>query len=1359
MAALACNVEVDARTFHLPQAAAEALAEDVPGFADVVALLKGDVSTAMAAVAQHATWAPDALQHMADWMDVRTFTGILLAGCSFADAAAKLASGDVSAALTAGVEEVAAFPLAKAAGDIAASYDAVIGGAGVAAGGFIGSAPSAAAMSRFADIVAAASTASSASAQAGKTKLRKLPAGSMLSALLDDEEMQRAFSGAEAASSEATELDHASFAPVRALLGKSPYYALKDRVTKKESKGGPTSKEMRIKQKIAAAKMREQTSVAGTAKDAEQIFAGAAGEAVSTSSKAGEIKWENTVTKLKEAVVTGQESLEHHVTEARSLSPKEALAHLKRTFKPVRKPQEPPVPAAAKGGGGKKGKQAKSTIPAKRKEFAAWNKQRVELNLRHVVECLRVETLAWKEAVASIGEELKSLYDNGVEAMPELMAKAQRAQLRAQASRNYTTTGAAVAEEGAGDGAGDGSDEAGEKDVVASAGNGMVRLAVESEEYAEQERQLALLKQSEADPAKLVELETNFLLAKEGKLAGHIYSAVWQAFRDFGGPNAVAAWPHLFAGLVWCLRVLGLEEAVEALMAALDPTMAEVVAEDADVAAALATRPRDLSRTELADDSRMPWLCRPSLPRFQLLFAGETLPRPHGVHDEQGRVPFAPDEWQHKLLDIVDGGNSALVIAPTSAGKTFISYYVMKRVMSAGNNGVVLVVVPTEALVDQFVAEVTARYSKKYPDTTQMVGVFTQKQERNVEKCQVLVTVPHAADGLMTSIAYQDVMRRVQWVVADEVHNIIEEPAWERMLLMCNTPFLALSATVGNPDKFAVWLASIERKRGRQLYLVNHNERWNDLAVKVWDDKTGYTARINPAGSLDAEELARFGLPNGTELVPEDALQLFVVMSQALEAAVEAQGASASDELKAVAARVSKEMNPDTFAGFPARWNITLREAHKYGIALLQTLSVVCKADLAVGKSILDALNVDVHPVYTALADTMSAMPTREYLQREIMPFLLALRKADRLPVLLFHLHAGGCEKFMRALTNMLAEAERETRIKEGFYEEYDRRVSAMAELKKRIEDTKGLLESAKGRDKKAELRLERDQFEGQLRELRNRPTPDEPDSRFCFTWPLSLSEMQDALKAKKMTNEIVNASGRYSAMRRGIAVHHTTVDKAYRRAVESLFRQRRVRVVFATATLSMGINMPCRTVAMFGDSPQLHALAYRQMSGRAGRRGQDQRGDVLFIGLPSGKVQKMVTCTVPAMTGHAPVDAAFLTRLGFLSEHVQAHGRGTATLDQPTIAAGGAKRGAQGRGKGKGKGKDKDAAASSHNEADIILPPDQTRISGGMEALAQLPLQACDAPSLQDHAYGTSTVMPMDPSVASWNSSQLQQQ
>ncbi|PNY03920.1 superkiller viralicidic activity 2-like protein [Trifolium pratense] len=86
--------------------------------------------------------------------------------------------------------------------------------------------------------------------------------------------------------------------------------------------------------------------------------------------------------------------------------------------------------------------------------------------------------------------------------------------------------------------------------------------------------------------------------------------------------------------------------------------------------------------------------------------------------------------------------------------------------------------------------------------------------------------------------------------------------------------------------------------------------------------------------------------------------------------------------------------------------------------------------------------------------------------------------------------------------------------------------------------------------------------------------------------------------------------------LQRGIAVHHSGLLPVIKELVELLFQEGLVKALFATETFAMGLNMPAKTVVFTavkkwdGDSHRyIGSGEYIQMSGRAGRRGKDDRG------------------------------------------------------------------------------------------------------------------------------------------------------
>src|SRR5688500_5529849 len=93
-----------------------------------------------------------------------------------------------------------------------------------------------------------------------------------------------------------------------------------------------------------------------------------------------------------------------------------------------------------------------------------------------------------------------------------------------------------------------------------------------------------------------------------------------------------------------------------------------------------------------------------------------------------------------------------------------------------------------------------------------------------------------------------------------------------------------------------------------------------------------------------------------------------------------------------------------------------------------------------------------------------------------------------------------------------------------------------------------------------------------------------------------------------------------FQGLRIGVATHHAGILPGLKRLIETLFERGLCRVVFATETMSLGIHMPARAVALQGLTKRtdrgFRSLSHNeltQMAGRAGRRGIDPEGQCVI--------------------------------------------------------------------------------------------------------------------------------------------------
>ena len=144
-------------------------------------------------------------------------------------------------------------------------------------------------------------------------------------------------------------------------------------------------------------------------------------------------------------------------------------------------------------------------------------------------------------------------------------------------------------------------------------------------------------------------------------------------------------------------------------------------------------------------------------------------------------------------------------------------------------------------------------------------------------------------------------------------------------------------------------------------------------------------------------------------------------------------------------------------------------------------------------------------------------------------------------------------------------------------------------------------------------------------------PPPIEYECSQILYKKLTTKTAQDIMQLPEYTSII-------KLLKKGIAIHHAGIMPILREMVELLFEKNYIRLLFATETFAVGINMPTKTVIFTGltkfngsTSRPLYSHEYKQMAGRAGRRGIDTVGHVihcnnLFEPFSSNEYKKMIT-------------------------------------------------------------------------------------------------------------------------------------
>lgn len=584
----------------------------------------------------------------------------------------------------------------------------------------------------------------------------------------------------------------------------------------------------------------------------------------------------------------------------------------------------------------------------------------------------------------------------------------------------------------------------------------------------------------------------------------------------------------------------------------------------------------------------------------------------------------------------------------------------------------ILFVVPTEPLVWQ----VAAHFAKFLSQDTK-VALVTEQMSFTPATAQIVVGTPAALESAMTKIRGKNGstfeskgmydgsilipgFNNYRWAVYDEVHSLNSETpdgaALQRLIRMVNCPFLHLSATVGNAEALRSWLCDVrgdqknieiveappeegwERssftaggqdaidnaEQSRLVKKIVHEGRFINLQRHVWASSPGsaradHLELLSPLSAISTSFLQEDGFRRcSLPMTPLDAYKTFVKMKEFFP----------SETVQDLEPKVFFAYKFENAGCIPAR--LSLKNSKEYEDAIKAKLVTLARDYPDIMTRMLSEFVIPESPpdfdsIPPALATGDS--PARFGDLTELIWKLKSTSNpaGDMLPALVFHLDMFELFERFKSLLSGLEVMQRTT------YPNLHRELQE--KLKQKLEEMQHELNEANGDKEKEEIRQ-------RYAPLLAAIDVEQPHQDFVLSRRISMDEIKDVISDMKddklAKGTAINSHALIRGLRRGIAIVTNHVSfQAYRRSVLRLAMQGKLAVVFSDISLAYGVNMPFRTCVFCGDmGGQLDALMLQQMSGRAGRRGMDTQGHLIYAGTSPHLINNLTLGVIPAIYG-----------------------------------------------------------------------------------------------------------------------------
>ena len=568
------------------------------------------------------------------------------------------------------------------------------------------------------------------------------------------------------------------------------------------------------------------------------------------------------------------------------------------------------------------------------------------------------------------------------------------------------------------------------------------------------------------------------------------------------------------------------------------------------------------------------------------------------------------DDWQKEVINIVNKKESCLVKAPTSAGKTWIA-------MSTGIiHKKILYICPAKPVAYQVGSHfIYMGYKVHYLVDNLSHNSFDAKTN-------IFIGTPHEIENNLHKIG-----NHFDYAVFDEIHNLNKKDdgdIYENIIKILNCNFLALSATIGNIEFLKETFNKIHPLK--KIHYVEYNKRFINHQRWVYN-KT--LESIHPLCSIDKNDLTEKLLENSLSFTPNDCATLWEVIEEVYD----------EDD-------IIEGMSPDEY--FTENKLLTLDDCTQYEQFLKKFL-----IDNSNDKKVIEILN------------ELKNNNINESTKDNIIKFLRDCRNKDMFPMITFNTNPEVCKDIFYYIYENLASAEEKEypfhyiilKKKQELYEKYledrekfndnikisktskDAQTDKNTKLEnydrkyklKYIEDVSKYYLSCMHDIDRSEVnkdlkRLQKNNLNKEFKEFTDNPDFSYQDvfkkhDDFCFT----MNEPMSGDTIRGIRREIMNTLGVkisyehpiFQMLKRGIGLYIENMPDEYKWILQKLLANRQISIVISDRTLCLGIDLPIRTCCLmeFDGNNDFTNEDYLQMSGRAGRRGLDNRGNIIFYG------------------------------------------------------------------------------------------------------------------------------------------------